>query len=342
MKTGRKKTKLILIMSVCICSLMLMSCSSGDTYKLAKKINNYNLSGTGYEETLAMAKKGNYDANCRDCFKGIDTRNVSLFALACEVDIDIAKAIYDNGADIEVSNAEFEQSPLLAAVSGNRNNTEIVYWLIDRGANINAVDYDNCCVFNYLRYWENNENTQKLITYFIDNCDMQYLKDNTADNPLCSWDKMWSEDNEFNFYAEYTEAEYDEAEVGTAVSIIGGADGPTSIFMAGKLGSGDEGYMMITMDEAKTIFEVPGDYIILDVRRADEFAEGHIPGAINIANEAIADTQPSELPDMSQTIYVYCRSGNRSKQAAEKLVNMGYTNIIEFGGIIDWTGEIER
>ena len=100
-------------------------------------------------------------------------------------------------------------------------------------------------------------------------------------------------------------------------------------------------YTSITMEEAKKVFAATGDYIILDVRRADEFAEGHIPGAINIANEDIIDTEPEELPDKNQTIYVYCRSGNRSKQAAAKLVAMGYTNIIECGGIIDWTGEIE-
>ena len=105
---------------------------------------------------------------------------------------------------------------------------------------------------------------------------------------------------------------------------------------------GDEvtGYRSITMDEAKGVFETAGDYIILDVRRADEFAEGHIPGAINIANEDITDAEPADLPDKDQTIYVYCRSGNRSKQAAEKLAAMGYTNIIEFGGIIDWTGDV--
>lgn len=106
---------------------------------------------------------------------------------------------------------------------------------------------------------------------------------------------------------------------------------------------GDDGmseFKSITMDEAKKIFETPGDYIILDVRRADEFAQGHIPGAINIANESITTTQPKELPDKNQVIYVYCRSGNRSKQAAAKLALMGYTNIVEFGGILDWKGEI--
>ena len=101
-------------------------------------------------------------------------------------------------------------------------------------------------------------------------------------------------------------------------------------------------YTSITMDEAKDIFMTEGDYIILDVRRADEFTEGHIPGAINVANEDILNTEPAELPDKEQMIYVYCRSGNRSKQAAAKLAAMGYSNIIEFGGIIDWTGEIEQ
>lgn len=132
---------------------------------------------------------------------------------------------------------------------------------------------------------------------------------------------------------------------GTSVSIIGGADGPTSVFIAGKIGGDDTmTYKQISMDAAKVIFEsnVDSSYIILDVRRADEFAEGHIPGAINVANESIGAAAPAELPDKDQLIYVYCRSGNRSKQAAEKLAALGYTNIIEFGGIIDWTGEIEK
>lgn len=187
-------------MILCLSTLLLTACSGSDTYKLAKKMYEYKLNKTGYEETLMMAEKGNYDANCRDCFKGADTSNVSLFAYACKVDINFAKAIYDNGADIESSNSEFEQTPLLAALESNRNNVEIAYWLIDNGANINAIDYDNCSVFNYMRYWENNEETQKLISYFKNNCDMQYLKENTADNHLCSWDDMWDDNNEFVFY----------------------------------------------------------------------------------------------------------------------------------------------
>ena len=103
-------------------------------------------------------------------------------------------------------------------------------------------------------------------------------------------------------------------------------------------------YKQISMDEAKQIFEsgADGSYIILDVRRSDEFADGHIPRAINVANESIGAEAPAELTDKNQLIYVYCRSGNRSKQAAEKLAALGYTNIVEFGGIIDWTGEIEK
>ena len=108
------------------------------------------------------------------------------------------------------------------------------------------------------------------------------------------------------------------------------------------LGKGENknmGYQQITMDEAKEIFEQPGEYIILDVRTFEEFNGGHIPGAICIPNENIVSEPPAELPDKDQLIYVYCRSGNRSKKAAQKLVDMGYTNIVEFGGIIDWKGE---
>lgn len=147
------------------------------------------------------------------------------------------------------------------------------------------------------------------------------------------------------FIYERAHISFHSDENGTSVSIIGGADGPTSVFIAGKLEVEDTiTYTQISMDEAKKIFESGTDtaYIILDVRRADEFAEGHIPGAINVANESIGTEAPAELSDKNQLIYIYCRSGNRSKQAAKKLVALGYTNIIEFGGIIDWTGEIEK
>ena len=98
-------------------------------------------------------------------------------------------------------------------------------------------------------------------------------------------------------------------------------------------------YRQINMDEAITMMEEESGYIILDVRTPEEFAEKHIPGAINIPNETIGTDEIPELPDKDQLILVYCRSGNRSKQASEKLVALGYTNIVEFGGINDWPGE---
>ena len=100
-------------------------------------------------------------------------------------------------------------------------------------------------------------------------------------------------------------------------------------------------YRSITMDEAVSMMAEETGYVILDVRRADEFAAGHIPGAINVANESIGTAEILELPDKDQLIMVYCCSGRRSKEAAEKLVKLGYTNIVEFGGILDWKGEIE-
>ena len=99
-------------------------------------------------------------------------------------------------------------------------------------------------------------------------------------------------------------------------------------------------YRQINMDEAIAMMEAESDYIILDVRTPEEFSEKHIPGAINFANETIGSEEIPELPDKDQLILVYCRSGNRSKQASEKLVALGYTNIIEFGGINDWPGEV--
>ena len=129
-----------------------------------------------------------------------------------------------------------------------------------------------------------------------------------------------------------------------AVQIIGGADGPTTVFLAGEIPADTTRaeYTSISMEEAKEIFTTPGDYTILDVRRADEYAEGHIPGAINVANEDIGEECPAQLPDLDRVIYVYCRSGRRSKEASAKLAALGYTNIYEIGGILDWDGEIEK
>ena len=99
-------------------------------------------------------------------------------------------------------------------------------------------------------------------------------------------------------------------------------------------------YRQITMEEAVTMMGQETGYIILDVRRPDEFAAGHIPSAINVPNETIGAEEIFELPNKKQLIMVYCRSGHRSKEAAEKLLKLGYTNIVEFGGILDWKGEM--
>lgn len=101
-------------------------------------------------------------------------------------------------------------------------------------------------------------------------------------------------------------------------------------------------YEQITQDEARILMAEAEDRIILDVRTEAEYAGGHIPGAICIPNESIGSEMPKELPDKDQLILVYCRSGNRSKQAAEKLVKLGYTDIKEFGGINTWDGYIEK
>ena len=100
-------------------------------------------------------------------------------------------------------------------------------------------------------------------------------------------------------------------------------------------------YVNITAQEAKTIMDTEQDYIILDTRTQEEYDEGHIPGAIVISHEEIKEKAESVLKDKNQLILVYCRSGRRSKLAAEDLVELGYTNIKEFGGIIDWPYETE-
>ena len=100
-------------------------------------------------------------------------------------------------------------------------------------------------------------------------------------------------------------------------------------------------YMNITAEEAKILMDTEKDYIILDVRTQEEYDQGHIPGAILIPDTEIEDRAEGELTDKNQLILVYCRSGRRSKLAAQSLVELGYTNIREFGGIIDWPYEVE-
>lgn len=102
------------------------------------------------------------------------------------------------------------------------------------------------------------------------------------------------------------------------------------------------GVKHVTMDDIVEIMEENEGYIILDVRTIEEYNEGHIPNAICIPNETIDENVVNILPDKNQLILIYCRSGNRSKQATDKLENLGYTNLIEFGGIMDWKGEIVK
>ena len=102
------------------------------------------------------------------------------------------------------------------------------------------------------------------------------------------------------------------------------------------------GYTQISQAEAKEMMAKDDGHVIVDVRREDEYNAGHIPGAIRVTNEEIGDTMPEELPDLDQIILVYCRSGRRSKEASEKLAKIGYTNVYEFGGIIDWDREVVK
>lgn len=99
-------------------------------------------------------------------------------------------------------------------------------------------------------------------------------------------------------------------------------------------------YRRISMQEAVEMMEKETGYVILDVRTRQEYDSGHIPGAILIPNETIGTDELPELPDKDQLILVYCRSGNRSRQASDKLVKLGYTNVVEFGGINSWPGEV--
>ena len=124
-----------------------------------------------------------------------------------------------------------------------------------------------------------------------------------------------------------------------SIGIIGGADGPTTIIVAEK---GEKTmYKQITPKEAKKIMDSDQEHIILDTREQDEFDAGHIPGAILIPYTEIENKAEQVLPDKNALILVYCRSGRRSKIASEALYKLGYTNVKEFGGIIDWLYEIE-
>lgn len=126
----------------------------------------------------------------------------------------------------------------------------------------------------------------------------------------------------------------------SSIGIIGGADGPTKIAVSEK---GERAmYEQITQEEAKNIMDSGEEYILLDVREQDEFDEGHIPGAILIPYTKIDEKAEIMFKDKDKLILVYCRSGRRSKIAAESLAAFGFTNVKEFGGIIDWPYEVEK
>ena len=126
----------------------------------------------------------------------------------------------------------------------------------------------------------------------------------------------------------------------SSIGIIGEADGPTSIIVSEK---GEKAmYEQITAEEAKKIMDSGAPHIVLDVREQDEYDEGHIPNAILIPYTEIDTMAEGILTDKDAQILVYCRSGRRSKIAAESLANLGYTNVKEFGGIIDWQYEVEK
>ena len=125
-----------------------------------------------------------------------------------------------------------------------------------------------------------------------------------------------------------------------SIGIIGGADGPTSIIIAEK---GEKAmYQQITAEEAKKIMDSGEEHIVLDTREQEEFDNGHIPGALLIPYTEIENKAEEMIPDKNAQILVYCRSGRRSKIASLSLSKLGYINVKEFGGIIDWPYEVEK
>lgn len=104
-------------------------------------------------------------------------------------------------------------------------------------------------------------------------------------------------------------------------------------------GQAKAAYRRVSAEEAQQIMKNESGYQIVDVRTPEEYASGHIPNAICIPNESIGKEPPAELSDKKQLLLIYCRSGRRSKEASNKLVELGYENVVDFGGIIDWPGE---
>ena len=106
----------------------------------------------------------------------------------------------------------------------------------------------------------------------------------------------------------------------------------------------ENGFVSVPMDKGLEMMKSESDFVLVDVRRPDEYSEGHIPGARLLTNETFTfeDAKTVVGTDMAKRVFVYCRSGRRSKEASKKLVVMGYTNVVEFGGILDYHGKIEK
>ncbi|MCI7565981.1 MAG: rhodanese-like domain-containing protein [Treponema sp.] len=102
-------------------------------------------------------------------------------------------------------------------------------------------------------------------------------------------------------------------------------------------------FKSVSMEEGLKLMASDKDFVLLDVRTPEEFSSGHIPGALQLTNETFTKQDAEKLlKDKAQTIYVYCRSGRRSKQSSQKLIDFGYTNVIEIGGILDYNGTVEK
>ena len=125
--------------------------------------------------------------------------------------------------------------------------------------------------------------------------------------------------------------------LGAAAGSNGNGNGSNAMTGSGSSAS----YRQVDAETAKELMDTEDDYVILDVRTQAEYDESHIPGAILIPHDTVATAAEDALPDKGQLILVYCRSGNRGKQASQALVDLGYTNVVEFGGINSWPYEVE-
>lgn len=121
----------------------------------------------------------------------------------------------------------------------------------------------------------------------------------------------------------------------------GGGNGNGNGSNATNDSSNSSSYQQVDAETVKELIDTEDDYVILDVRTQAEYDESHIPGAILIPHDTVTTAAEDALPDKGQLILVYCRSGNRSKQASQTLVDLGYTNVVEFGGINSWPYEAE-